>query len=113
MMAARKLQTAFASMGAAGEASALAFQIPYASAPYGQSLHWQAVKPLNFVQAGCMLSAALRTHSDLFVEQLEVLAPQHREAIDEKLFGSIDRAVKELKFGAVLVCAGEARQYVT
>jgi hypothetical protein len=113
LMAARKLQTAFASMGAAGEASAPVFQIPYASAPYGQSLHWPAAKPLKFVQAGRILSVALRTHSDLFVEQVEVLARQHRSAIDEKLFGRIDKAFKESNFGAVLVCAGGARQYAT
>jgi hypothetical protein len=56
---------------------------------------------------------ALRTHSDLFVEQVEVLARQHRTATDEKLFGSVDKAFTERNFGAVLLCAGEARQYAT
>jgi hypothetical protein len=46
----RKMQNSLAAMSADGESSTMAFQIPYASAPHGQSLHWQATKPLNFVQ---------------------------------------------------------------
>jgi hypothetical protein len=42
---------------------------------------------------------------------VEVLARQHRTAIDEKLFGSVDKAFKERNFRAVLLCAVEARQY--
>ena len=53
---------------------------------------------VNFVQAGRILSLALRTHRDLFVEQVEVLARQHWAATDEKLFGSIDKAFKECNF---------------
>jgi hypothetical protein len=53
------------------------------------------------------------TYNELFEEQLEVLARQHRLSTDKKLFGDTDKAVKERNFRAVFVCAGDAWQYAT
>ena len=39
----------------------------------GPNLSWAPTRPINFVQAGRMLSVALRTHSDEFKAQLEQL----------------------------------------
>ncbi len=71
------MQTAFANMGSAGEPALAAFQIPYASTPWGQSLGWTEAKPMNFVQVGRLLSLALHTHSELFVDQLVVVLLLH------------------------------------
>ncbi len=89
------------------------YSILYASSPWNQGLGWPAPKLMNFVQAGRMLSIAIRTHSDLFVTQLEVLARRHRLENDEKLFCKVYKAFKERSMGAVLICAADAKQHVT
>ena len=66
---------------------------------------------MNYVQAGRMLSVALRTYSDAFTAELEQQARSHRADLDERLFGSIDTATRERDIGRILICASTARQY--
>ena len=111
LLSQKKMFTAMGGIGQPAESAGSTFYIPYASSPWGQSLVWPATKPMHFVQAGRMISVALRTHSDLFVDQLEVLARRNRNDMDDKLFSSIDKAFKDRNLGNVLVCAAEAKQF--
>ena len=85
--------------------------VPYASAPWLQSLVWSSTRPMNYLQAGRMLSVALRTYSDAFTAQLEQMARKHRADLDDKLFAAIDAATQNRDIGRILVCSGAARQY--
>jgi hypothetical protein len=113
LLSQKKMFTAMGGIGQPTELAASTFYIPYASSPWGQSLVWPATKPMHFVQAGRMISVSLRTHSDLFVDQLEVLARRNRNDLEEKLFSNIDRAFKDRNLGSVLLCAAEAKQFAT
>jgi hypothetical protein len=68
---------------------------------------------MNILQAGRMISVALRTHSDLFVDRLEVLARKDRLEKDEQLFARFDAAFKERDMGSVLTTVADARQHIT
>jgi hypothetical protein len=68
--------------------------------PWLQSLSWAPTRPINFVQAGRMLSVAM---SDAFTAQLEQLARRHLTLEDERLFGSFDAATKDRDIGRLLL----------
>ena len=106
LLAMKKLVAASGS--SAAPTSAL---MPYASAPWLQSLTWAPTKPMNYMQAGRMLSVALRMYSDAFTAQLEQMARTHRSDLDEKLFSAIDAATRNRDIGSILLCVGSARQY--
>ena len=100
-------------MNAGGSTTAASTLIPYASAQWLQSLSWHATRPMNFVQAGRMLSVALRTHSDAFTAQLEQLARSHRTIEDERLFSAVDIAARDRDLGRLLICASTAKQFAS
>jgi hypothetical protein len=100
-------------MTVGGTTTAPSTLIPYASAPWLQSLSWHATRPMNFVQAGRMLSVALRTHSDAFTAQLEQLARSHRTIEDERLFSAVDAAARDRDLGRLLTCTTTARQFAS
>ncbi len=109
----RKMQAVCSSISPAGAATLTANVIPYASAPWRQGLTWPVTKPMNTLQAGRMISVSLRTHSDLFVDRLEVLARKDRLEKDEQLFARFDAAFKERDMGSVLTTVADARQHIT
>lgn len=68
---------------------------------------------MNFVQAGRMLSVALRTHSDAFTAQLEQLTRAHRTIEDERLVVTVDTASRDSDIARLLLCANTAKQYAS